>query len=85
MLLEKCDMSVKEWLNEQHKITESVIDTMITIGLQSARGLQSLHDNDVKKLGNYIIFMNICRLYILNIKQFGFRLSTDVLGYEMYC
>lgn len=48
MVLEYCGIPLKDWLKQQKKVTSEVLENMLTFTLNVARGVEHLHDNEVK-------------------------------------
>ena len=48
MLLELCDMSLKDWLQDNEKMTPEVMENMLNFTRNIAQGVQHLHSQDVR-------------------------------------
>lgn len=48
MILEHCSMPLKDWLKNNRKVTSEVLENMLTFTLNIARGVEHLHENNVR-------------------------------------
>lgn len=48
MVLEHCSMSLKDWLKNNKRVTSEVLENMLTFTLNIARGVEHLHENNVR-------------------------------------
>jgi len=47
MLLELCDMTLKEWLNQKSSLSASMLDEILLFTLNVASGVEFLHSKNV--------------------------------------
>lgn len=47
IILELCDTTLKEWLNEKSSLTLSQLDDILLFALNIARGVEFLHSKQV--------------------------------------
>jgi len=47
MLLELCDMTLKEWLNEKRSLTVAMLDDILLFAINIASGVEFLHSKRV--------------------------------------
>ena len=54
MLLEFCDTTLKEWLNEKSSLTATMLDEMLLFALNIASGVEFLHSKNVTFTAQFV-------------------------------
>jgi len=57
MLLELCDMTLKEWLNENPSLTVAMLDDILMFALNIAGGVEFLHSKHVMLTTQQILLL----------------------------
>lgn len=60
MVLEYCEMSLKEWLSQIESITSDELEEMSIFTVNIANGVNNLHENNVSLVRLQIRFMTYC-------------------------
>lgn len=60
MVLEYCEMSLKEWLSQIESITSDELEEMSIFTVNIANGVNHLHENNVSLVRLQIRFMTYC-------------------------
>jgi len=54
MLLEFCDLTLKEWLSNVGKVTADVLENMLNFTIHIASGMECLHSKKVRNTSSLI-------------------------------
>ena len=68
MLLECCDISLKDWLSNITKVTTDELENMLTFSLNIANGVEHLHKQKVNSMDSLLRCM-------IDIKDSGLYMS----------
>ncbi|ESO09485.1 hypothetical protein HELRODRAFT_168474 [Helobdella robusta] len=78
MLLELCDLPLKDWLSSINSISTSELDNMLNFSIQIADGVKHLHDSKIihRKLAARNVLLKVTR-HGYEAKLIGFGPSRD--------